>query len=408
MARLPRLKRALRWAAMGIIGVQLGAVAGLTIVGSRRKKKRKPFRFPTAPPVPIQTDQDEVTVYTFGRELYADMLTAIRQAQHTIYFETYIWKCDGIGRQFRKALIEAAERGVNVHVIFDDFANLVVKRSFLQLPECVHVYRHPAFSVPWRPRRWGRDHRKILVVDDNAAFVGGYNIGSLYAHHWRDTHVRVSGPAVAELQKVFADFWNMHRRTDQPELPPPPHRLWASTIRVQRNIPRLHVYPIRNMYLEAIDRAASRVWLTHAYLIPDGDLVEALWGAVKRGVDVRIIVPAESNHVIADWLSRGYYTQLLRYGIRLFLYQGAMVHAKTATIDGQWSTIGTANLDRLSLWGNYEVNLEITDPNVADRMEQVFEIDQGNSIELTLADWSKRSLVAKATETVLSPWRPVF
>ena len=408
MSRFPRLRRVLHWAMAGLLGVQFGTIAGLTVIGSRRKKKRKPYRFPTASAVPIPAGEDEVTIYTFGRDLYADMLEAIRGARETIYFETYIWKSDHTGRKFRQALIEAAERGVRVYVIFDDFANLVVKRSFLRLPPALHVYRHPAYSVPWNPKRWGRDHRKILVVDDTAAFVGGYNIGSLYAHHWRDTHVRITGPAVSELQNAFADFWNMHRRTPQPELEPPRRRPWAGPIRVQRNVPRLQVYPIRNMYLEAIDRACERVWLTHAYLIPDDEFLGVLFAAVRRGVDVRIIVPAESNHVVADWLSRGYYTQLLRYGVRLFLYQGAMVHAKTATIDGQWSTIGTANLDRLSLWGNYEVNLEITDPAVARRMEEIFALDEGNSIELTLDQWTRRSVVAKATEAILSPWRPLL
>ncbi|MDO4784303.1 MAG: hypothetical protein Q3997_04370, partial [Propionibacteriaceae bacterium] len=143
MSRFPRLRRALRWAMAGLVGVQAGTVAGLTIIGSRRKKKRKPYRFPTASPVPVPAGEDEVTIYTFGRDLYASMLEAIRAARHTIYFETYIWKADHTGQKFRQALIEAAERGVQVYVVFDDFANLVVKRSFLRLPPTLHVYRHP-------------------------------------------------------------------------------------------------------------------------------------------------------------------------------------------------------------------------------------------------------------------------
>ena len=137
------------------------------------------------------------------------------------------------------------------------------------------------------------------------------------------------------------------------------------------------------MYLEAIDKAQRNIWLTSAYLIPDDDLRTALARAAQRGVDVRIIVPAQSNHVIADWLSRGYYTGLLRDGIRLFLFHNAMVHAKTATIDGHWSTIGTANIDRLSLAGNYEVNAEITSPQVATALERIFLTDQSNCTEMT-------------------------
>ncbi len=125
-------------------------------------------------------------------------------------------------------------------------------------------------------------------------------------------------------------------------------------------------------------------------------------------MDVRIIVPAESNHVIADWLSRGFYDDLLKYRVRLFLYQRAMVHAKTGTIDGVWSTIGTANLDRLSLAGNYEVNAEFLSAEVAARMEEIWRVDEGNCLELTREEWNSRSLVAKATEGLLAPWRPFF
>nr|WP_231980627.1 phospholipase D-like domain-containing protein [Tessaracoccus coleopterorum] len=160
------------------------------------------------------------------------------------------------------------------------------------------------------------------------------------------------------------------------------------------------------MYLEAIDRAQERIWLTHAYLLPDDDFVAALRDAARRGVDVRIIVPERSNHVVADWLSRGFYDLLLRSGIRLFLYQDAMVHAKTGTIDGHWATIGTANLDRLSLWGNYEVNLEITDPGLAAQMEDIYRVDLSNCFELDEERWRARSLVAKATEAFLSPGAP--
>ena len=137
-------------------------------------------------------------------------------------------------------------------------------------------------------------------------------------------------------------------------------------MRAHRNVPRQLVFPIRNMYLEAIDRAADHIYLTAAYFIPDHDILQALKEARARGVDVRILVPEVSNHVVADWLSRGFYGELLRSGVRIFRYHDAMVHAKTATIDGRWSTVGTANIDRLSLTGNYEINLEILDDDLAE------------------------------------------
>src|SRR5690606_16541188 len=143
-------------------------------------------------------------------------------------------------------------------------------------------------------------------------------------------------------------------------------------------VPRLMMFPIRSMYLDAINRASERIWMTHAYFIPDQDFVDGLLIAAGRGVDIRILLPHRSNHIVADWISRGYYGQLLEAGVRIFRYQGAMVHAKTSTVDGNWTTVGTANIDRLSLTGNYEINVEIIDESMARAMEDIFRVDLTN------------------------------
>jgi cardiolipin synthase len=322
-----------------------------------------------------------VTVYTYGEDLYRDMLNAIGQAKSRIFFESFIWKGDAIGQAFKDALIDAANRGVKVYVVFDEFANLVVPRPFFVFPKNIAVRRHPLIASGFRfPRNTGRDHRKLLVVDDLVAFLGGYNIGSLYATDWRDTHARLTGDIVWDVQNAFIDYWNLWAGRRQAALPDFGSPTWQADIRIHRNMPRTMVYPIRGMYLDAIDRASHHIYLTHAYFIPDTDVLSALIRAARRGVDVRIIIPAESNHIVADWLSRGFYSHLLRNGIRLLLYQGAMVHAKTATIDGQWSTIGTANIDRLSLLGNYEINMEVFNTDVARQMEEIFTIDSTNTV----------------------------
>ena len=210
------------------------------------------------------------------------------------------------------------------------------------------------------------------------------------------------------MRNAFIDYCNLFTGRGRPALPDSGSDHWQSEIRVHRNLPRLLVYPIRNMYLDAIDRASRHIYLTHAYLIPDADMLGALMRAARRGVDVRIIVPAESNHIVADWLSRGFYGQLLRSGVRLLLYQGAMVHAKTATIDGQWSTIGTANIDRLSMSGNYEINVEIIDASMARVMEEIFRTDESHCLELTIGEWEARDLHRKFTEHILAPLRPLL
>ena len=408
---LPPPQRLAKWGVGLFVASQAVTIAALGVVDSYRKRGRHTVRFPSAEPRPIEADNGEVTLFTKGRDLYGAMLASIEAATDTIYFETYIWKDDRVGRRFKDALIRAAERGVDVFVAFDVFGNLVVGPAFYRFPPTVHVLRH----WPWSGMKWpvsfrmpGLNHRKVLVVDDKVGYLGGYNIGSLYATRWRDTHLRITGDSVADLSNAFVDYWNQNRRGEMPALESPPNRSWESPVKVTRNVPSLGVFPIRYSYLEAIDRASDRIWLTHAYLIPDDDLTLALIEAADRGVDVRIIVPAESNHIVADWLSRGFYTLLLSRGIRLFLYQNAMVHAKTATVDGMWSTIGTANLDRLSLMGNYEINIEITDADVAAEMEEIFTMDSGNCVELTLEQWQVRPLAAKISETVLTPLRPLL
>src|SRR6476620_4856524 len=192
----------LRRTALAVFGIQLALAIGMSLVDSYRRRGKKPKPFPVTPPRTDEVGEGRLTTYTYGRDLYADMLAAIEAAKKQILFETYIWKGDEIGEQFKKALADAAARGVDVHVIYDGFANMVVSPRFKRFPASMKVLRYPVYNAGWRffdLRRYGRDHRKILVVDDAVGFVGGYNIGTAYATEWRDTHVRITGPGVWDL-----------------------------------------------------------------------------------------------------------------------------------------------------------------------------------------------------------------
>lgn len=396
-------------------GIPVLVALAMSVVDSYRRRGKKPKPFPTREAAEIPVGDGTVTTYSYGQDLYDDMIAAIEGAEHQVLLETYIWKADAVGLRFKQAIIDAAERGVEVRVIYDSFANLVVRPGFKRFPPSVRVLAYPVYPAGWRffdIRRYGRDHRKILVVDDTAGFVGGYNIGSAFATEWRDTHCRVTGSGVADLTRAFADFWNLHRhkrfrRHEPPMLLSAPAD-WETRIRVHRNIPRLWIFPIRAMYLEAVNRAQRNVWMTHAYFIPDESFVDALVDAAGRGVDVRLLLPAKSNHIVADWISRGYFRRMLHAGVSIHRFRDAMVHAKTATIDGNWTTIGTANIDRLSMTGNYEVNIEIIDGALAREMEKIFETDLSNSLPLTLAEWESRDVYARFTETILVPLRPLL
>ncbi|MDO9495699.1 MAG: phospholipase D-like domain-containing protein [Nocardioides sp.] len=398
-----------------VIGIQLGVAIVMSLVDSYRRRGKKPKPFPVTAPSTVTVGDGTVTTYTYGRDLYEDMLAAIDGAQRQILLETYIWKGDETGERFKSALAAAADRGVEVYCIYDGFANLVVSPVFKRFPDNMKVLRYPLYAAGWRffdLARYGRDHRKILVVDESVGFVGGYNIGSAYETEWRDTHVRITGPAVWDLKRAFADFWNLNRRrrlraSERPLLLETAST-WEPHIRVQRNVPRLWMFPIRSMYIEAINRASRNIWMTTAYFTPDQDFVDAMRHAALRGVDVRLLLPLKSNHIVADWISRGYFSQLLASGVRIFRYKDAMVHAKTATVDGTWTTVGTANIDRLSLQGNYEINVEVIDEQLAKRLEEVFATDESNCLELTRGEWEARDLHRKFTEYVLAPLRPLL
>jgi cardiolipin synthase len=338
------------------------------------------------------------------------MIAAIDGAQETIFFETFIWKGDALGVLFKERLERKAAAGVQVYVIFDSFANLVVPPRFKRFPATIHKLEYRTLERVWYaldPRRYARDHRKLLVVDNQIAFVGGFNIGKLYATQWRDTHLRIRGPAASELAYAFADFWN-NNREHRPLIKAVPARPWPGPIRIHCNDPARLLFPIRGMYLDAINRARSHIYLTNAYFIPDRVVLSALVAAAERGVDVRVLLPWRSNHVTADWLAHSGFGACLRAGIRLFGYQNAMIHAKAATIDGIWSTVGTANLDRLSLAGNYEINVEVMDADFAAEIERIFETDLSNTFELTLDRWNRRPWYVRLSELILSPLRPLL
>jgi cardiolipin synthase len=414
-----RLLRPVRRAVVRLLiafaAVQAALVALLTGTDKVRKLRGRRAPRPMYPhaghrEVVLESGRTRVRLFTVGSELFDAMLDDIEGARDHVYIEFFIWKDDTVGRAFLALLRRKAEEGVRVCAVFDRFANLVVAPAFKRFPPPIDLlhFRPIDQRRPVTPRVLLRDHRKLLVVDRRVAYVGGFNLGDGYASGgWRDTHLRVAGPVVPEFENAFVDFWNTHRGSQLAALPHPTDRSWDTEIRVHRNDPDLRIFPIRGMYLEAIDRAARRVWMSQGYFVPDRALRRALIEAAGRGADVRVLVPWHSNHVLADWMARRHFAELLGSGVRLFAYRDLMIHAKTATIDGVWSTVGTANLDRLSLLGNYEINVEIHSPAFAAEMERDFETDLSNATELTAADWGRRPLAAKVVERTLESLSPL-
>lgn len=394
-----------------VASVPVLTAVSVTVLDGVMHRGRKQRRAPHPGTFHAELEDSNLSIYTSGAELYDDMIQAIESARKSVYIQTYIWKADEAGQRFLDALNEAAERGVEVFVLYDGMANLVVPRSFYrQFSERVHVYRLPVVGKRfWTGplRHTGFNHSKIMVVDDLVGFAGGYNIGTLYADQWRDTHVREVGAGVWGMRHAIAQLWNAtHDPEDQIDWVAP--HVWNPEVKVHANLPVQLVYPIRNMYLTAIARAQDHIWITTPYFVPDQQILRALIAAAGRGVDVRVMVPKASNHVVSDWVSRGFYGQLLDEGITILLYAASMIHAKVATIDGEWSTVGTANIDRLSLSYNYETNVEITDPRFAAELEKIYVADSEHCEVLSSPEWRDRHLMARVVETALVPLRPLL
>jgi cardiolipin synthase A/B len=355
----------------------------------------------------VQVGKNALQLYRDGRELYDAMLAAIDGARESIYLECSLWQDDEVGRAFKRRLEQKAEQGVAVYVICGGSGNRMLVRASKSFHSSMHVLVHRPFRRPWHmldPRGFAQDHRKLLVVDGVIGFMGGYNLGKRYTTGWRDTHLRLRGPATAELAHAFIGSWN---------------QFCASRERITRRYPRQFdplivmrannalqlTFPIRDMYIEAIVRAERTILLSNASFVPDRSMFAALQAAVARGVDVRVLVPWLSDHIIADRAACSAFTRCLQAGIRLFGYRGGQLRAKTCTIDGRWSTIGSAHLDLLSSVVNYECNVEIYDAAVASQMQEIFACDAADAVELSLTGWMKRPWYIKLSERLLAPLR---
>lgn len=390
--------------------LQIITVVAITLSYRWRRAKNSQTHYKTVDLESLSIADATLQIYMEGVSLFADMELAIEQAESQIMFETFIWKDDVLGRKFRDLFVQKAREGVEVYLVYDLIGSRILGRSRLTFPTDIptlHVARYFSFKRLHHfllPSRYNVSHRKTLIIDAQVSFVGGYNLGEDYRMKWRDTHIRVAGPASHELTHAFVDFWNHY--VDKESKLRYPRLSWSPILDVFRNDPRRNNYPIRSLYLHAIEQAQDHIYITNAYFVPDPAFRRALIDSAQRGVTIQVILPWVSNHLVVDWVARHWFQEYLDAGIQIFGYEATMIHTKTITVDGIWTTIGTANLDRLSLRLNHEVNLEILDEGVAHQMEKIFACDKEQTTEILPHVWENRPLRARLGEQILAPLWP--
>lgn len=369
---------------------------------------------------------NKVDLLQDGPATYRAMFAAIEAARDHVHMETYILEDDEVGRRFADALAAKRAQGVAVALVHDGVGTLAVPKAFFERLAAagVSVLEFNPVNPLTAKKGWelnSRDHRKLLVVDGRVAFVGGVNISSVYsagsfsaaskrrpdgAPPWRDTHLRIEGPVVAEFQRLFLETWEKQKGAPLPARVayPPLAAAGPEVVRAIGSAPETAGATIYATLLSAIGAAESGVLLTNAYFVPDPQLRAALIAAAARGVDVRLILPGRTDSWLVFHAGRAHYAALLAGGVRLFERRGALLHAKTVVIDGIWSTVGSANLDARSFLHNDEVTAVVLGQSFGAQMQAMFEADVAASDEVTAASWAARPLADRGKETLAGIW----
>ncbi|MBS1159399.1 MAG: Phospholipase D/Transphosphatidylase [Proteobacteria bacterium] len=364
---------------------------------------------------------NKVTLLQDGKATYAAMFAAIRRARDHINLESYIIEDDEIGQQFASLLLEQQARGIQVNVIYDSIGALNTPKAFFKrlTDSGINVLEfnplnplnanHPSWPI------YNRDHRKLLVVDGKTAFIGGINISNVYssaplARHpakngekpvaWRDTDLQIEGPVVTELQKLFIETWE--KQHGKPLAPktyfPVQKNAGQEIVRAIGSTPDDPYSLIYLTLISAIGNAEKQVYLTQAYFVPDPQLLKALTEAAGRGVEVRLILPSHSDSGSTFHAGRAHYSSLLKAGVKIYERRGALLHSKTAVIDGVWSCVGSTNLDWRSFLDNDEINAVVIGREFGAQMLDMFAVDLASSEAIDPNDWERRAIILRLKE----------
>jgi len=361
---------------------------------------------------------NSVKLLADGPSTYRSMLEAISVARDYLHMETYIFDDDDIGNMFADALIERRQAGVDVSLMVDAVGTISTSDTvFARMRDAgvnvkifnpVNPLRNP---FGWSPNE--RSHRKLLVVDGKVGFVGGINVSGVYRSSsfgskgrkrdehaqkdapWRDTHVRIAVPAVAEIERVFVEGWRSQAGppiTERQRLAPAA-RAGGEVVRILSNEPGAEDnYEVYLALMSAFQSAQQSIFITMAYFVPDPAFVQALREAAQRGVEVVLVLPGFSDSSLVLQAGRSHYGDLLEAGVQIYERSDALLHAKTAVVDGVWSTVGSSNMDWRSFTLNHEINAVIVGSSFGTQMENLFRIDRAAATAVDLPQWEDRGI----------------
>ncbi|MFT5736716.1 MAG: cardiolipin synthase [Maribacter sp.] len=370
------------------------------------------------------TANNAIKLLLNGEEKFPEVLRALEAAEHHIHLEYYIYEDDETGKSITDILIQKAKRGVEVRFIYDDFGSNALSKNFIKNLEAAGVQTAPFYKIKvlaLASRLNYRNHRKIIVVDGKTSFVGGINMSDRYRNDslakddlfWRDTHLMLNGPATSSLQHLFLCDWNfcspntMVYHADYFPEPATGTEIGREIVQLVPSGPDSNLPVIFYSLLEAIGAAKKKILITTPYFIPGESLIDVLIIAAQGGLKVQLLVPGVSDSKLVNAAARSYYTELLKYGVEIFLYNKGFIHGKTMVVDDDLAIIGSANMDYRSFEFNFEINALIYGKEITRQLETAFLNDLQESTKIDANDWLARPKYIHLWEKVvrlLSPF----
>lgn len=365
------------------------------------------------------TVNNRLEIFTTGEDKFTALKKDLKEAERSIYLQYYIFLDDTLGHEIAEILMRKAREGVDVKVIYDHVGSFSVNNKFFKMMNRAGVETHPFFKVtfPQFANRvnW-RNHRKLVIIDERIGYIGGMNIADRYVKStskgwgWRDTHFRVEGDVVESLLFSFVVDWNFRNQERPMRYPKTPEVGFSNNVGMQlvTSGPLSQWDNLALCFLKAISSATRCIYIQTPYFLPTDALRHALEAAALSKIDVRIMIPSRSDSKMLQLASFSYVTQCLKAGIKVYLYNPGMLHAKAMIIDDNLVTAGSTNFDFRSFENNFECNLFVYDKETNRQMREIFFRDMGQCTKLTYANWQTRPLLQRSLESIIRLVSPIL